>query len=279
MTTSIVGYVGKVLRSGFVIESLLVGVMLAVGATAQTVPPPDAETQDRLLDSMHGYADKYVSNLPNFFCDQQTRESEADLKPGRWRKGDTVLSKLTFHDGREQRTLETVNGKRVKPGTTSRPLPLNTEGEFGMLLAQVLGKDSTAYFTWNRWETVRGKQLAVFDFAVDKESSLMTLRLSDAASAVVGYEGSVYADPATGAVWRISYAAKDIPPQIQTRQISTEVDYAETAIGTKTYLLPTQASVTLLLWTKQIRNELEFRGYRKFEAESSVTFGGEESAK
>jgi hypothetical protein len=80
-------------------------------------------------------------------------------------------------------------------------------------------------------------------------------------------------------VWRISYTAKDIPPEIQTRQISTDVDYTETPIGTKTYLLPADASVTLLLWTKQIKNELDFRGYRKFEAESSITFAGEDSPK
>ena len=255
--------------------------IFANGLIAQTAEPQTAplesEAQDRLLESMHEYADQYVSNLPNFFCDQLTRESEADVQPKKWRKGDTVISKLSFHEGREQRTLETVNGKRVKPGTTARPLPLNTEGEFGMLLARVLGKESTAYFSWDRWEIVSGKRLAVFDFTVDKENSTMTLRLSDTASAVVGYQGSVYADPVTGAVWRVLYTAKDIPPQIQTRQISTAVDYAETAIGAKTYLLPTEASVTLLLWTKQIRNELEFRGYRKFEAESSITFGAEES--
>ncbi len=263
----------------FRMRPLVFALIFAIAALAQTPAAPDPDTQDKLLDSMHDYADRYVSNLPNFVCDQVTRESEADVQPKKWRKGDTVVSRLSFHEGREQKTLETVNGKRVKPGAQPRPLPLSTEGEFGMLLAQVLGKNSTAYFSWNRWETVRGKQLAVFDFAVDKESSAMTLRISQGASAVVGYKGSVYADPSTGAVWKISYTAKDIPPEIQTRQISTDVDYAETPIGTKTYLLPAEASVTLLLWTKQVKNELEFRGYHKFETESSVTFAGEDSPK
>jgi len=252
--------------------------MFAMAAAAQAPATPDPAAQDRLLESMHEYADRYVSNLPNFICDQITRESESS-KPGHWRKGEAVVSKLSFHDGREERTPETVNGKKVKPGTAPRPLPLNTEGEFGTLLSKVLGKNSEAYFNWNRWEMVRGKWLAVFDFGVDKERSSMSLQLSERARAIVGYQGSVYADPDTGAVWRVSYAAKDIPPELQTRQISTMVDYGETAIGAKTYLLPLGATVTLVLWVKDIRNELEFRDYRKFEANSSITFDSVDGAK
>ncbi len=248
-------------------------------ASGQTPAPPDPAAQDRMLESMHAYADQYVSSLPNFFCDQVTRESETSVKPGRWRKGDTVVYRLGFHEGREQRTLQSVNGKKPKPETSSHPLPLNTEGEFGMLLEHVLGKDSAAYFNWNRWETVRGKSLAVFNFTVDKERSTMSLRLSNSAGAIVGYQGSMYADPATGGIWQVSYTAKDIPPEVQTREISTIVDYGETAIGSKTYLLPTQATVTLLLWTKQVRNEMEFSGYRKFAADSSVTFDSIDSPK
>ena len=256
----------------FKTERFFLGLMAAAGWALAQAPAPDTAAQDKLLESMHDYADKYVSNLPNFLCEQVTRESESGGKQGRWRKRDTVVSTLSFHDGREERTLETVNGKKVKPGTQRGSLPLNTEGEFGMLLNRVLGKESEAYFKWNRWEAVRGKQLAVFDFQVDKERSSMTLQLSKVAKATVAYGGSVYADPLTGGIWRISYAAKDIPPEIQTRQIGTTVDYAETAIGTKTYLLPTEATVTLVLWLKDIRNEMAFQSYRKFEAASSITF-------
>lgn len=237
------------------------------------------DQQDKLLALMHDYADQYASNLPNFICDLVTRESQADVEPKHWKKGDTVVSKLSFHEGREEKNVESVNGHKVKGGSTPRVLPLNTEGEFGMLLTQVLGKDSQAFFQWNRFETVRGKRLAVFDFSVDKERSTMSLHLGDVAGAIVGYEGSVFADPDTGAVWRIAYTAKDIPPKIQTRKISTTVDYGETAIGVRTYLLPTEATVTLLLWTKQIRNELEFQGYRKFDADAVIHFDTPEPPK
>jgi hypothetical protein len=226
---------------------------------------------------MHHYAAQYVSNLPNFLCVQVTRQFDAGKKSNRWHKGDTLVSKLSFNQGREERTLDSVNGKPVDPSKTRRRPPLSTEGEFGILLSRVLGPDSEAWFTWNRWETLRGKRLAVFDFTVDKQHSTLSLSLSDLAKAIVPYRGSIYADPATGAVWRISDTASDIPPQLLTREISTTIDYDEISIGDRKYLLPVQATVTVLLETKKIRNEMEFQDYRKFEADSAVTFGPEAS--
>jgi hypothetical protein len=226
---------------------------------------------------MHHYAAQYVSNLPNFLCAQVTRQFDAGKKSNRWHQGDTLISKLSFNQGREERTLDSVNGKPVDPAKSRRRPPLSTEGEFGILLSRVLGPDSEAWFTWNRWEALRGKRLAVFDFTVDKQHSTLSLSLSDLAKAIVPYRGSIYADPATGAVWRISDIAFDIPPQLLTREISTTIDYEEIPIGDKQYLLPVQATVSVLLETKRIRNEMEFQNYRKFEADSAVTFGPEAS--
>src|ERR1700730_1015561 len=178
----------------------LLGLALAHGSYAQTAPNP-AE-QDRLLALMHAYAAQYVSSLPNFICVQETRQLEAGKKSNRWHKGDTLTSTLAFNKGRELRTLDLVNGRQIEPGSRRWRTPLVTEGEFGMLLSSVLGPKSEAFFTWSRWETVRGKRLAVFDFSVAKENSTLSLNLSDLVKAVVAYRGSVYADRATGAVWR-----------------------------------------------------------------------------
>jgi hypothetical protein len=236
-------------------------------------PAPSPAEQDKLLESMHNYAAGYVSGLPNFICVQVTRQLEAGKKSDRWHKGDTLVSKLSFNQGREQRVLDSVNGKPLRPGQNRWRAPLQTEGEFGLLLSRVLGPESEAWFTWSHWETLRGKRLAVFDFSVDKQHSTLSLSLSDLAKAIVPYTGSVYADPETGAVWRITDAATDIPAKLLTRAISTTIDYDEIPVGDKKYLLPAEAVVSLLLETKKVRNELEFHDYRKFEADSAITFG------
>ena len=266
-------------RHGLLLPAVLLIFLPPTPAPAQSAAapdaPPDPAAQDQILDAMHHYAAQYVSNLPNFLCSQVTRQFDAGKKSNRWHKGDTLVAKLSFNQGREERTLDSVNGKPVDSAKTRRRPPLSTEGEFGILLSRVLGPDSEAWFTWNRWETLRGKHLAVFDFTVDKQHSTLRLSLSDLAQAIVPYRGSIYADPATGAVWRISDTAAEIPPQLLTREISTTIDYDEIPIGDKKYLLPVQATVSVLLETKKIRNEMEFQDYRKFEADSAVTFGPE----
>src|SRR5260370_11808654 len=109
--------------------------------------------------------------------------------------------------------------------------PLVTEGEFGILLNRIFSGESNASFAWSRWESVHGKSLAVFDYSVDQQHSTLSLSLSDLAKAIVPYHGTIYADPSTGAVWRISDTADEIPRQLRTSSISTTIDYDEIAIG------------------------------------------------
>jgi hypothetical protein len=256
---------------------LLLLCLLLVPAAAVQAPadaPPEPAAQDRMLEAMEQYGMQYVASLPNFLCVQVTRQLEAGMHSDRWRKGDTLTSRLSFHDGQEKRTLELVNGKPADPMKRHWHTPLVTEGEFGILLSRVVDPASDATFTWNRWETVRGKRLAVFDYSVDKEHSTLTMQLSDLAKATLAYRGSVYVDAETGAVWRITDTADSgIPPQLRMQAISTVIDYAETAIGGKPYLLPSAATVAVVTDTGRVRNELEFRDYRKFEAESVIKFG------
>jgi hypothetical protein len=226
---------------------------------------------------MRAYAGDYISNLPNFICQQTTQQLEAGKKPTKWRKGDTIVSKLVFSEGHEQRSLESVNDKPAQASHFVRR-PLVTEGEFGVLLANVFGESAQATFSWNGWQMLRGRRVAVFDFDVVKEHSTLRLSLSDLAHATVPYRGSVYADPATGAVLRIMSSAYDIPVAVQTRSIATTIDYDPVSIGGRDYLLPVEASVLLDTGSHHVWNRMEFRGYRKFEAESTVTFGSEPPA-
>lgn len=240
-----------------------------------TAPAPSGDEQDRLLEAIEAYGAHYVSSLPDFLCVQVTRHFEAALNSNRFHKGDAITEKLSFHDGQEKRTVDLVNGKPA--GSARRPWRerFTSEGEFGILIDRVLGAGSYATFSWSRWETLRGRRLAVFDYSVDKERSTLHLELGDLARAVLAYHGSVFADPRTGAVWRISEeVTKDIPPALQTREVSTVIDYDETTIADKQYLLPVTATVSAITWDGKIRNEMEFRDYRRFAADAVIHFEG-----
>ena len=247
----------------------LLALLACLAARAQN--PPQAE-QQRMLDAMRAYALQYVANLPNFLCQQVTRQYQAGRKPDHWRAGDVLTFKLLYSNGEEQRNVELVNDRPVT-GTAHRwRTPLQTEGEFGILLDRVFGADSQASFAWNGWETVRGKRTASFNFAIDVKHSTMTLRLSDLAKATVPYHGIVYADPQNGAILRITSEATGLPKELQTESISTIIEYDQSPIGDKTYLLPVQASIWMKTDRNYIRNELEFRNYRKFEADSVIKY-------
>jgi len=221
---------------------------------------------------MRLYAGQYIANLPNFICQQVTRQYEAGRKPNRWHTGDVLTSKLLFSNGQEERNLELVNDKPIRPGVRRWRTPLQTEGEFGILLERVFSSSSQASFEWKGWDTVRGQRVAVFAFVIDAEHSTMTLRLSDLAKATVAYYGTVYGDPDSGAIWRVTDGATQLPKELRTKSISTTIDYGQISIGEKSYLLPVQATISMTTDSNNVRNELEFRNYRKFETDSVIKF-------
>ena len=253
------------------------GVQQALAASEGTAsrPAPSEAEQQKMLAAMREYAEDYTAKLPNFICQQTTSQFEAGKKPTRWHKGDTLTSRLVFTDGREHRTLEMVNNKPVR--FTGRPwrTPLTTEGEFGILLANVFDPATATSFSWAGWDIFRGQPVAKFDYSVDRQHSTLSLSLSDLAKAIVPYHGSILGDASTGAVRRITSETAAIPEQVQTKSIATTVDYDTVRIGSQDYLLPVEANVMLVTDRNNIRNEMQFQGYRKFEAESTITFGSD----
>lgn len=257
--------------TGFFVVCLSTQPLGALGRPATSDEVPSHAEQQAMLSAIREYAGDYISRLPNFICTQDTRQFEAGRKATHWRKGDTLRFKLVFNGGSEERSIELVNSQPPGPGRRWRA-PLTTEGEFGTLLGSVFGASSETSFQWHGWESLNGKRLAVFDYAVDRAHSTMKLSFSDLAHAVVSYHGSVYADAETGKVWRITNSLSDIPPEIHTRSMSTVIEYGEIPIGGAQYLLPVEASVVVDTGSSNIRNEIGFSQYRKFEADSRITF-------
>ena len=241
------------------------------GQSRQADQIDDAEKQ-RILDAMQEYANRYLAELPNFICDQVTHQYEAGRNPGRWRKGDVLTSKLMYAERHERRDLELVNQKPVRPGMRLRRVPLETQGEFGILMASIFSPESHTSIEWKGWESVGGSRAAVFAFAIDADHSTMRLTADDLVKVTVPYHGTVYGDPQTGAIWRITDIESNLPRQLHTELISRVVDYGKVSIGPKSYLLPLQATIWMTTNNGSVRNDLEFLNYRKFEAESVIKF-------
>ncbi len=241
---------------------------------APEAAPPDAE-QQQILEAARQYADDYIAKLPDFVCTQITFQFQAGRGGKHWHKDDTLTSKLVFNGGREERTLQLVNNKRIRENAPHVRMPLSTEGEFGLLLDKIFDPASEAKFSWVGWENIKGRRLAKFDYSIDLAHS--TLSLTSYVKATVAYRGSICIDPATGDVWRATSSSSEIPEELQMKSIATTVDYDQVKIADQSYLLPVSATVFLVTNQDQVRNELQFVGYRKFEAESTISFGPESS--
>lgn len=242
----------------------------AAGPQASQTAPENAS---EIVGRARTYAAEYIDRLPNFICAQTTTHSTAGRKGQRWSNKDTVTAQLVFAGGKEKRTVQAVNGKPVSKGSSrgSRER-LTTEGEFGILLANILGPDSTAEITWKGFERLRDRDVAVIGYSVDREHSTLRLSRDYYASAFVAYHGEVFADPNTGVVLRITKQLGDIPPELETENSRTVIDYDKVAIGGIDYYLPSTASVEMTIRSGRLRNEMSFSGYRKFEANSTITF-------
>jgi hypothetical protein len=73
-------------------------------------------------------------------------------------------------------------------------------------------------------------------------------------------------------VLRVTLEAEDIPPSFPVQQASSMLDYDFTEISGQQHLLPLRAVVRMRQGKLLTKNEVEFRLYRKFTADATITF-------
>jgi hypothetical protein len=128
---------------------------------------------------------------------------------------------------------------------------------------------SGARFEWDRWEVTGGNRSAVFIYAVDAAHSRYWLCCPRFA---VAHRGFVYADPQSGAVGRIVIYAIRPPESAQTQAAGHVLDYGEVSIGDRRYLMPRSSVAYSRTGTNELREEIDYRGYRKFAADYKFSF-------
>ncbi len=245
-------------------------VLPSASAFAQSGNAPTDAEQQEMLDRLRQSATRYLRTLPNFVCNRVTEQFESGKKPEHWKRGETLTARLIFNQGKEDIKVELVNGKAI-PADRWVNRPLETSGEFGNLLNEIIDSKSAAQISWSHWETISGRRLAVFDYVIGPAHSNLKLE-ADGLYAMVPFRGSLYTDPATGDLWRITSAPFDMPPTLDTKSLVTKIDYGTITISGKTYVLPVSATVLLDTGRRNTLNKISFTEYRKFETESKITF-------
>ena len=249
------------------------GVLLCAGL-AWGQRPSDADSA-ALIEKSRQKALEYAQSLPDFLCSEVIQRFAAPavdgVKAGGWTHTDTLTVKVSYSQRTEGHNLELINGKRTDKkfeqlgGETS-------SGEFGGILHTIFDPASQAAFDWDSAKVVRGRRIAVYQYAISAANSPYYLR-NNSRKGIVGLHGTVEIDAETGDVWRLTFIAYDIPKQLEIQAASSTVEYALASVAGRNYLLPARSegeSHTSEMWT---RSKMEFRDYRKFSADSTISFG------
>jgi hypothetical protein len=73
-------------------------------------------------------------------------------------------------------------------------------------------------------------------------------------------------------VIHFTYQADGIPKELGLDFALTTVDYDFADVGGRDYLLPARSETEMRSPRLSVRNQMQFRDYRKFSADSSITF-------
>jgi len=233
-------------------------------------PPPSAEEQIEVIEKAREYALGYTKRLPDFFCLQVTRRYIDPSGLEFWRLGDTITTKLSYFEQKEDYKVMTINGRLTEvpyqqlDGSTS-------SGEFGSMMRELFERNTQARFEWLRWATLRGRRNHVYTYFVAQPNSKWTVSYQRRDVTTPGYKGLVYVDRDTLEVTKITLEA-DMPPTFPIQMATTSLDYDLIEISGNKFMLPLRAEVRMRSGKDLIKNEVEFRMYRKFGTDTSIKF-------
>jgi hypothetical protein len=266
------------------IVAIAVGWLAFQARSVAQEPAPDAAEQKKILADATDYAFHHERNLPNFLCIQTTRRFQ-DFQDhdslGRrgfgqidnWRPIDIIVERLAYFEHHEDYKVIEINGvpssiDHSKLGGAS------SSGEFGSVMKGIFAPETGTDFTWQTWFTLRGRKMHVYAYrvALDK-SDYHVVVPEQSKDLVTAYHGLIFIDDRKHYIHRITLHADGIPPAFPVQDISLMLDYEYTRIGDADYLLPLTFELRSREGRVQIKNDVDYDGYRKFTADSSVRFG------
>ncbi len=235
------------------------------------LPPPPSTEQARVIAEAREMALSYTKRLPDFICLQVTRRYVDPSGLEMFQLMDTVAERLSYFEQKEEYKLISINGKwtdadRWKLGGAT------SSGEFGTMLKEIFEPSTEAEFEWERWGKLRGRVCHVYRFHVRQAKSRWHITWQRQMQIVPGYRGLLYIDRDVPMVLRVTMEAVDIPPTFPIQEARTMLDYDFVDIAGNEYLLPLRSEMRMRESRLLVKNQVEFRSYRKFGAEAIITF-------
>jgi hypothetical protein len=248
--------------------------------------PSSAEALD-LLERTRKATLGAAERMPDYLVKQQITRSRALGTTNNWMVYDRLSIAVSYRASvGEQYKLLSVNG--MPPGVDEKEGSsygdklggTTSSGEYVSMLSELFQPDTRADFQAVDTDTLRGRRTIVYEFTVKREFSKQTLKFQASLEAspletVVGYRGRIWVDREDNRVLRLETISVEIPPDFPITAAKSVIDYEWVTINEVPHLLPSRAVIELSdhlgSQSEQTRNDILFRGYRKFGAEVKIT--------
>jgi hypothetical protein len=241
---------------------------IAVATPVAIIPIQD----DPIITKAREAAASYLDTLPNYLVQQMTTRYQSDRPKSSWTALDIVTADLTVQDGLE-------SYKNIKVGNKSVNTPMDqiegtrSTGEFSTMLEQLL-ENGAAKFRAGGTDSIHNRSAYKYSFEIPRELSRWRIE-SPSQLYYPATKGTIWIDKETSRVLRIEQQGKPMPALFPFDTIESATDWDFIRLGTSgPYLLPVEAEVLSCQRGTSIcsRNKIEFRNYRKFGAQSDITF-------
>jgi len=235
-------------------------------------PPPNAVEQKRVLAEVTEYALNYTSRMPDFICTQVTRRYIDPSGMQFWQRQDVITERLSFFEKKEDYKVVLVNNQPVGDMAPERLGGAISRGEFGSMMKDIFDPYAQAQFEWERWATLRARRSHVFSYVVPQGRSKYTILAQGSERLTIGYHGLIYVDRESNTIMKITLEGDGIPDGYPIREVRLALDYDKAVIADSDYVLPLKAELMSRQGAKfLIKNDVEFRMYRKFSADSVIS--------
>jgi hypothetical protein len=234
---------------------------------------PKSMTDEALIKDAREVSATFSAGLPAYLAQQVTTRYFATGWPvSHWQTIDEITAELAYVGGKEDYRDFRIDGSPIDRPEQSGSW---STGEFGTTLEDLLSFGTSADFKRRGDDTTAGRPAVVFDYKVAQEHSHWTMVAPDDRRYKPAYEGAIWIDKDTRRVLRIEQRTSDFPRDFPVRRAEAILQYGFVKIDGKTYLLPASGeNIGCMTGSGACtRNAIAFRNYRKFSADSTVTFG------
>jgi len=241
------------------------------------MPPPSSADQERILSEAREIALDYTKHLPDFICLQYTRRYIDPQGTDYFQQVDTVATRLSYFDQKEDYKVISVGGK-LSNKEYSKLGGAISSGEFGTMLKEIFEPETAAEFNFERWAKLDGRICLVYHYHVTRANSKWSIDWNNGEQMYTpAYSGSIFIDREVPVVMRVTLVAEGLPASFPIQEAKSMLNYGYQDLSGKQFLLPLNSEMRMREGRLLVKNETEFRNYRKYSADAVITFDAEAS--